>query len=260
MNEFGLQCSRVHFSYPSPRGVVKALDGIDLAAEPGEIISLVGPSGCGKSTLLKVVAGLEPPTEGAVHHLGGSRGERPRVGFVFQEHGLFPWMNVLANVAFGLEMQRVDRRSRLQQAAAFLGRIGLERFAKHYPHELSVGMRQRVGIARAFISDPQLLLMDEPFASLDAQMRRVLQEELLNLWGERRPLVLYVTHDIEEAVRLGDRVVVFSGRPGHILADIHIPVARSLRGDESWQRENSKIQWEIWQLLESEVRRELALP
>jgi NitT/TauT family transport system ATP-binding protein len=177
---------------------------------------------------------------------------------VFQEHGTFPWMTVLDNVAFGLEMSGMPRAQRRSVAMSFVERVGLGPFADHYPHELSVGMRQRVGVARAFVSNSPILLMDEPFGALDAQTKWVLQEELLRIWSNDRKLVVFVTHDIEEAVMLGDRVLIMTGRPGRILEDIRIPLSRPrqlLRDQESV----SEITWHIWRLLEEQVRRSLSI-
>ncbi|MGQ0537506.1 MAG: ABC transporter ATP-binding protein, partial [Gemmatimonadaceae bacterium] len=181
-----------------------------------------------------------------------------RAGLVFQEYGTFPWMTVLDNLAFGLEMQGVPPGERRRRAREFAERLGLAGFVNHFPRELSVGMRQRVDVGRAFVSDAPLLLMDEPFGALDAQTRWALQGELLRIWQESRKLVLFVTHDIEEAVRLGDRVIVLSGRPGTVRAEIHVPLARprEIQRDDRAVRE---MTWQIWQLLEREVRIGLAI-
>jgi NitT/TauT family transport system ATP-binding protein len=235
-----------------------ALDGVWFNVRPSEFVCVVGPSGCGKSTLLKIIAGLIEPTSGRVMFQGGVDADRPRGGLVFQEHGTFPWMTVIDNVAFGLEMQRVGRAERRERAMAYIERVGLAPFAFHYPHELSVGMQQRVGIGRAFVADVPILLMDEPFGSLDAQTRRVLQGELLRIWTDHRKLVVFVTHDIEEAVLLGDRVLVMTGRPGRIREEIRIPLDRPRDLPRDQQR-IGEITWHIWQLLEDEVRRGLSV-
>jgi ABC-type nitrate/sulfonate/bicarbonate transport system ATPase subunit len=184
----------------------------------------------------------------------------PANALVFQEHGLFPWMPVLANVAFGLEMRGIAKAERQQRALAFLETIGLADFARSYPHELSMGMRQRVAIARAFLTDPRLLLMDEPFNALDSQIKLLLQEELLRIWKLNRKMVLYVTHDIDEAVLLGDRVLVMSGRPGRIIDEIEVPLERprDLRDREA--PEFRRLTWRVWERIETEVRRGLRLP
>lgn len=178
---------------------------------------------------------------------------------VFQEQGLFPWLNVIDNVAFGLEMQGMGVNERHLQAQEFIDKVGLGDFAKNYPYELSGGMRQRVALARAFLTKPQILLMDEPFGALDAQTRLVLQEELLNNWQEDPKTVLFVTHDIEEAVLLSDRVLVMTGRPGRIQEEIVIPMKcpRDLTAQD--QPEVTEIKWHIWKMLENEIREELNL-
>ena len=257
----GLACLRVSHTFHSRRGPIQALEGISFRARPHEFVCVVGPSGCGKTTLLKIVAGLLRPTAGAVEF--GVDGESwtpengrtwPRNALVFQEHGVFPWMTVADNVAFGLEMRGVARGERRRGARTFLERVGLGAFADNYPHELSVGMRQRVGLARAFVADVPILLMDEPFGSLDAQTKLLLQEELLRIWREDRKLVLFVTHDLEEAVRLGDRVLVMTGRPGRIREEIPVTVPRPRSGVRD-PRHVAEIAWHIWQLLRDEARR-----
>jgi len=223
-----------------------------------EFVCVVGPSGCGKTTLLKIIAGLIRPTTGRIVYHHADLDGRLANAVVFQEHGLFPWMTVLDNVAFGLEARGVGRRLRRARALDFVRRMGLGAFAGAYPHELSVGMRQRVGMARAFLADPLMLLMDEPLGSVDAQTRRVLQEELLRIWQEHRKLVVYVTHDIEEAVLLGDRVLVMSGSPGRILQEITVPLGRP-RDLERGCPQVEEIKWDIWKMLKEEVRKGLAV-
>lgn len=242
--------------YLSARGAVEALHGVDLRAHQGEFVALVGPSGCGKSTLLRLVAGLMKPAQGEIGFPGWPR--RPRCRLIFQDHGLFPWMSVWENVAFGLEMEGMARGERKERAFQQLNLMGMADFAEHFPHELSGGMRQRAAIARAFVSDPDILLMDEPLRALDAQMRLVVQEELLRLWQSSRPLVLYVTHDIEEALLLADRVLVMSGSPGKIREEIPVslPRPRDLTGRTHPELEGMK--WHIWSMLEQEVRQKLA--
>ena len=257
----GIVCEDVVFAFDGLDGsAVGALGGVSFKAEPHEFVCIVGPSGCGKTTLLRVVAGLLRPQAGRVVTRIDREGASARVplhGVVFQEHGVFPWLTVRRNVEFGLEMQGVAAKERAERAAAFIDRVGLSRFARSYPHELSVGMRQRVGIARAFVSDSPVLLMDEPFGSLDAQTKLLLQDELLRIWREDRKLVLFVTHDIEEAVRLGDRVLVMTGRPGRIREEIRVPIARPRSGDEDRARV-AEVSWRIWQLLKDEAQRAFA--
>lgn len=259
--EPGLACEDVRHGFVGLDGSrVEALEGVSFRAGAHEFLCLVGPSGCGKTTLLKLIAGLLTPDAGRiVTALDRDRaGDRvPLHALVFQEHGVFPWLTVRRNVAFGLEMQGTPADERRARVEAFIERVGLERFADAYPHELSVGMRQRVGIARAFVSDAPILLMDEPFGSLDAQTKLLLQDELLRIWKQDRKLVLFVTHDIEEAARLGDRVLVMTGRPGRIREEITIPMPRP-RDAESDRRQIAEITWHIWQLLRDEAQRAFA--
>ena len=242
-------------TFNTPRGATAALQQLNFQARQGEFVAIVGPSGCGKSTLLRLVAGLSEPSAGAIAFLGWPA--PPRCAMVFQEASLFPWLRVIDNVAFGLEMQGIPLAARRQQALALLQRLGLGPFAHHYPHELSGGMRQRVGIGRAWITEPEILLMDEPFRALDAQTRLIMQQELLQLWQERRTLVIYVTHDIDEALLLADRVLVMSGRPGQIREEITVPLPRprDLMGRQ--QTEVEELKWHIWNMLAQEVRQTL---
>ena len=203
-------------------------------------------------------ADLIPPTTGRVTFEGGLATGQLLGGLVAQENGTFPWMTVLDNVAFGLEMLGMGKARRRDEARQFLDRVGLGQFAGHYPHELSVGMRQRVGIGRAFVSQAPVLLMDEPFGALDAQTRWVLQAELLRVWSEDRKLVVFVTHDVEEAVLLADRVLVMTGRPGRIREEIRIPMARP-RDPRTDHKVINEITWNIWQILEEEVRSGLSV-
>jgi NitT/TauT family transport system ATP-binding protein len=179
---------------------------------------------------------------------------------VFQEHGLFPWLTVLDNVAFGLEARGESKHNRRQKALGFLEQVGLASFACSFPHELSVGMRQRAAIARAVLVNPELLLMDEPFSALDAQSKLVLQEELLRLWKVHQQTVMYVTHDIEEAVLLGDRILVMSGRPGRIREEIRVPLNRPRDLRDREQAAVREIAWHIWKIIEGQVRQNLYIP
>ncbi len=205
----------VSVAFDSRGHTVVALDRISLAVAAGEFLCVVGPSGSGKSTLLRVVAGLLRQTSGDVR-IEAERPGAPLTAMVFQEHALLPWRTVLANVVFGLENRGVSRAQREARAREMLALVGLSRFARHYPHQLSGGMKQRVGIARALANDPEVLLMDEPFAALDAQTRTIMQEELLRIWATLGTTVIYVTHSLEEALLLGDRVVLMTARPGRV--------------------------------------------
>lgn len=253
-----ISCVDVCHQYGRTGKRILALDRVSIDVRAGEFVCIVGPSGCGKTTLLKIIAGLLAPTSGVVTYGVATENGLPRNGLVFQEHGVFPWMTVLDNVAFGLEMRGVSKKERRARAAAFIDRVGLSAFADRHPHELSVGMRQRVGIARAFVADVPILLMDEPFGALDAQTKLVLQEELLQIWREDQKVVIYVTHDIEEAVHLGDRVLVMTGRPGTIREDLRVPLPRP-RDLTPGQPEVQAIASPIWRLLEDEVRRSLSM-
>ena len=255
----GIACESVGFRYPTADGWITALSDVSFEARGHEIVSVVGPSGCGKTTLLKLVAGLFQPTSGSIRFAPGENGERPRNALVFQDHGIFPWMKVVDNVAFGLEMQGVPVRDRRARAMEFLERIGLADFADRHPHELSVGMRQRVGIARAYVSQHPILLLDEPFGALDAQTRLLLQEELLGIWQQDKKLALFVTHDIEEAILLGDRVLVMSGRPGRIVEEIRVPLPRPRALAAPDRPEITEVKWHIWRHLEKEARRQLSI-
>jgi ABC-type nitrate/sulfonate/bicarbonate transport system ATPase subunit len=214
------------FRSSDDRAGIQALGGIDLVIPDGEFLTLLGPSGCGKTTLLRAIAGLIP-VDGRLEIDGRPiSGPGPDRSMVFQGFALLPWATVLQNVAFGLEMRGEGRSSRERKARDLIDLVGLNGFAERYPRELSGGMQQRVGLARALAVEPRVLLMDEPFGSLDEQSRRVLQEELLKLW-ERRPVtVVFVTHSMEEAVRLGDRVALMGPRPGRIEELIDVGLAR----------------------------------
>jgi len=216
--------------YESERQSVQALSGVQFTVETGEFVCLVGPSGCGKTTLLRAIAGLEAPTEGAVV-IDGEAVEGPGTnrGMVFQEYGLFPWLTVQENVCFGLERQGMAREACDNRCYEMLDLVGLNEFADAYPKELSGGMKQRVAVARALAVDPDILLMDEPFGSVDAQTRERLHAELLNIWQETEKTTLFVTHEVNEAVLLGDRVLVMSGEPGRVkeIVDVDLPRPRS---------------------------------
>ncbi len=205
----------VSVAFDSRGHTVVALDRVSLGVAAGEFLCVVGPSGSGKSTLLRVVAGLLRQTSGDVR-IEAERPGAPLTARVFQEHALLPWRTVLANVVFGLENRGVSRAERQARARDMLALVGLSRFARHYPHQLSGGMKQRMGIARALADDPEVLLMDEPFAALDAQTRTIMQEELLRIWASLGTTVIYVTHSLEEALLLGDRVVLMTARPGRV--------------------------------------------
>jgi ABC-type nitrate/sulfonate/bicarbonate transport system ATPase subunit len=220
-----LQVRQVERRFASATGGTLALQATDLDVAENDFVTILGPSGCGKSTLLRIVAGLDTPTAGQVM-LDGQRITGPGAdrGMVFQSYTLFPWLTVLDNVCFGLRERGVPRPQQLEAANAFLHKVGLRGFEQHYPKQLSGGMQQRVAIARALANRPRMLLMDEPFGALDHQTRELMQELLLGIWEAERTTVLFVTHDIDEAVFLGSRVVVMSARPGRIKLDRVVPL------------------------------------
>lgn len=221
---------QVNKVYAGPDGSpVTALADINLAVEQEEFVVLVGPSGCGKSTLLNMVGGLLAPTSGRIVVEGLSEDRDPSVGIVFQEVGLFPWRTVEGNIAFGLEELDLPGAEKQARVRHFIELVGLAGFEKSYPHQLSGGMRQRAGIARTLAIQPDLLLMDEPFSALDAQTRTLMQEELLRIWETHRLSTLYVTHNIQEAVYLADRIVVLSRRPGRVTGILRIELPRRRR-------------------------------
>ena len=240
-------------------GTVTAVERLSLAIDQHEFVAIVGPSGCGKSTFLHIVGGFEPASAGAVRLNGRPVGPPgPDRGMMFQELSLFPWLTAIENVAWPLEMKGLPKQLRFAKAAEYLDLVHLSRFADLYPAQLSGGMKQRVGLARLFALDPDIMLMDEPFGALDSQTRELLQEELQSIWRRARKTALFVTHDIDEAIYLGTRVIVFTARPGRTKADIRIPtIDRS--GDYRKSREYLDLRVEIWDLLRDEVLKARAL-
>lgn len=232
---------------------VVALDGVSLSVREGELLCLVGPSGCGKSTLLRMLAGLETASSGTVDFDLDHDG-RPLRAMVFQEQGVFPWMSVLDNAAYGLRVGRTPRKEREARANEYLLALGLDGFQRMFPRQLSGGMRQRVNVARAFAVESAVLLMDEPFGSLDAQTRMVVQYDFLRLWRERKKTVVFVTHDIDEAIFLADRVVVMTKRPGQIktIIDVGLPRPRDIRSLYD-NPEFGRIRALVWKELSSEI-------
>jgi NitT/TauT family transport system ATP-binding protein len=215
----------IHFG--EGKTAVQALRGIDLDVAPGELLSILGPSGCGKSTIIGAVAGFTRVSAGELKVAGQPvRAPGPDRGVVFQQHTLFPWKTVLENVAFGLKMQGISKLERTRTAREILAHVGLSEFSEHYPHQLSGGMQQRVNLARVLVNRPRVILMDEPFCSLDAQTRLQMQQMLLRLWHEFHMTVVFVTHDVDEAVFLSDRVVVLTPRPGAIKAELRVDLPR----------------------------------
>jgi len=233
---------------------IQVFEGISFEVHPSEFISLVGPSGCGKTTFLRILDGLIPHDDGEIL-LDGKAVIKPGPdkGFVFQESSLLPWRTVLDNVILGLELQGVDSRKARKKAERYIALVGLAGFERHYPHELSGGMQQRVNLARALIVDPQVLLMDEPFASLDAQTREIMQAELLKMWNQTKKTVIFVTHQIEEAIYLSDRVVVFSARPAKIREIVKVDIARPRSLNVKRNKEFLDLADHVWSIIQEEV-------
>ena len=233
------------------------LDDINLEVGHGEFLTIIGPSGCGKTTLLRIVAGLLPYDQGTVHVDGDEvTGPGTNSAVVFQNFSLLPWDDVLTNVAFGLELGGMGRAEREQVAREWIRRVGLVGFERHYPKQLSGGMQQRVGIARALAVDPSILLMDEPFGSLDEQTRRLQQEQLLRIWEADRKTVLFITHSMEEAVLLGDRVVLLSATPGRLKEIIEVDLPRPRGADTERSDKFVAIREHLWEKLKGMIQEE----
>lgn len=231
-----------------------AVNDVSLEVAEGEFVVIVGPSGCGKTTLLRMIAGLESPTSGRIS-VAATASQSVRNAMVFQGRSVFPWLSVQENIAYGLKLGGVATADRQEKTSRLLSLVGLSRFSRAWPHQLSEGMRQRVAIARALAVDPQLLLMDEPFGALDEQTRFILQEELLRIWEKTGNTVIFVTHSIDEALTLADRVIVMSAQPGSIKADI--PIAISRPRDQATVRSDPRFAEmfaTIWRLLKDEVQ------
>lgn len=255
MNDVKVQAIDVNKTFGSGNDKVVAISDLNLEVKENEFTVLVGPSGCGKSTFLYMVAGFEKPTSGKILLDGKPVTEpAPDRGFVFQEFVLYPWRTVLGNVTFGLEIAGVPKEKAKERAMRFVKLVELDGFENAYPHTLSGGMKQRVGIARALAYDPEVLLMDEPFGSLDAQTRKVMQGELIRIWEEMRKTVLFVTHSVIEATYLADKIIVMTARPGRVkgIIDVDLPRPRDYTG-----REYLRIREEVLGLLEEEVTKSL---
>ncbi|QSO54750.1 ABC transporter ATP-binding protein [Alicyclobacillus curvatus] len=235
------------------KSVLTALEDISLNVKKGEFVSIVGPSGCGKTTMLRILGGLEEPSLGEFV-MAHEHPEQPLCSIVFQEHSIFPWMTVRKNIAYGLKLRKQPKRVVAEVTNHYMDKVGLRAFADSYPHQLSGGMRQRVSVARAFANDPEILLMDEPFAALDEQNRLLLQQELLRIWEESKKTVVFITHSIDEAIFLSDRIIVMTARPGTVKAsfEVNLPRPRTIEN----VRESARFQElfsDIWGALKEEV-------
>jgi NitT/TauT family transport system ATP-binding protein len=253
-----IDLDQVEVAFPQPDGGrFIAVKAFDLKVETGEFITIVGPSGCGKSTILSVVDGLIKPSAGSAlidgEPVTGPGSDR---ALVFQEFALLPWRTIESNIMLGLELQHKHSRTEIKDLTArYISMVGLQGFERHYPHQLSGGMRQRVGIARALAVNPKILLMDEPFAALDAQTREIMSSELLRIWEQEKKTVLFVTHSIDEAVYLADRIVVLTGCPGHVKEIIDVALTRPRGLAIKDEPDFVRLRRHIWDLLEEEVQR-----
>ncbi len=244
--------SKVFPGRPDP---VVALDSVSLSIPRGQFVCIVGPSGCGKTTLLRILAGLERQSYGELNVLQEDRSKRIN-SMIFQEQSIFPWMTVRDNISYGLRMRGVDKKLAEPIVNDYIMKVGLSRFADSFPFQLSGGMKQRVSIARAFANDPEILLMDEPFAALDEQNKILLQEELLRIWDETRKTVIFITHSIDEALVLSDRVIVMTAHPGRIKADLKVDFPRPREVYKlKAQPEFGQLGYHVWGLLKEEVMR-----
>jgi len=252
-----LRLDRVSKEFASIEGQkISALQEINLDVAKGEFVSVIGPSGCGKTTLLRIIAGLEKPSSGDVSFHGGTQAEGElNIGLIFQEFALFPWRTVLENIELGLEIRGIDKAARRRKALEYVAIIELEGFEKKYPKELSGGMKQRVAIARSIICNPRILLMDEPFGSLDAQTRFTMQKFLFGIWKKTGKTIIFVTHNVDEAVFLGQRLIVMSSRPGKILSEttLNLDYPRDINSQEFVEIRKNALQ----QLENGEVRKTL---
>ena len=257
MNQRGmplLEIQHVTKEFSRQGRAVRALDGIDLRVNEGEFLTIVGPSGCGKTTLLHMLGGFVPVDQGAIRLDGKAiGGPGPDRGVIFQEYALFPWRTAHGNVVWPLEIKGVLKAERERIAERYLDLVHLQGFRDHYPAELSGGMKQRVALARVLVLDPRILLMDEPFGALDSQTRELMQEELLDIWGKTGKTVIFITHDIDEAIYLSDRVIVMTARPGKVKEDLRIDLPRPRNLEIKKSPEYASYRNRVWDLLHVEV-------
>jgi NitT/TauT family transport system ATP-binding protein len=250
-----LEARNISMEFTRRQRTVEVLRDVTVQVEASHFVSIVGASGCGKTILLRIVDGLITPTAGDIMLDGrlvvGPGRDR---AFVFQQDALFPWRTVMDNVIFGLEVQRKNKRESVERAREFVDLVGLSGFEHHFPHELSGGMRQRANLARALTVDPEVLLMDEPFAALDAQTREIMQSELLRIWRTNRKTVLFITHQIDEAIYLSDKVIVMTARPGRIKAVVDVDIPRPRQLSVKRTPRFLELVDEIWKMIEEEVK------
>ncbi|HET6916897.1 MAG TPA: ABC transporter ATP-binding protein [Acidimicrobiales bacterium] len=258
-NRVSVELASVSKRFLSPRGdVFTAISDVSLSVAAGQFVAVVGPTGCGKSTTLSLVSGLERPSAGIVRVNGAAvRGIVQGVSFMFQTDALLPWKSVLGNVSLGPTFRRMNKRDAKENAMDWIRRVGLDGFEHHYPHQLSGGMRKRAAMASALINEPSILLMDEPFGALDVQTKAIMSGELLSLWEQSRPSVLFITHDLEEAIYLADKVVVMTASPGTVKAvyDIDLPRPRAAAQEIRFHPRFIELQHQIWESLRDEVQR-----
>ncbi len=252
-NNLSIILENIDKKFTVANGTLTALNKINLTIDRGEFCVIVGPSGCGKTTLLRILAGLDTATNGEIK-IFPSHSNRPINSMVFQEQSIFPWMTVRQNVAYGLRMRGIAKEQRTELANYYIHMIGLDNFAKAYPHQLSGGMKQRVSVARAFANDPEILLMDEPFGALDEQNRMILQQELLKIWEQTKKTTVFITHSIDEALCLGDRIIVMTAHPGQVktIIPIDLPRPREIAEIRTTLHYNELFQ-KIWYNLRDEV-------
>ena len=251
-----IEITNVNKTYRSKGKEVRALTDITLPVEEGSFTTIIGPSGCGKSTLLKVIAGICFPYEGQLRHKGREiTGVSSDIGFITQDSNLFPWLTMVDNVQLALKIRGVPKEGRRERAQLFIDMMQLTGFENHYPFELSGGMQKRCSIIRTLIYDPDIILMDEPFGPLDAQTRMLLQDELLRIWEQNKKTILFVTHDLTEAIALSDKVVLFTQRPGTIKRVFDIPLSRPRNIFEIHNQEGfTETYHEIWQYFKTEIK------
>lgn len=253
-----LRCTKLSQSFAAPDASVEVLRDLNLETHEREFLTIVGPSGCGKTTILRLLAGLAAPSAGRVERLSSAGDKSDRVLLVFQENNLFPWLNLMDNACFGLEMQGVPRAEREARCRAWIERVGLAGREKAYPHELSTGMKQRVALIRAFLSDPAVLLLDEPFAALDYQTRLLMQQDLLELWEGSHRSIVFVTHDVDEAILLSDRILVLSQRPSTVIEELAVTAPRPRNAASAPSAQTAELKQRILAALQLPLGQTLA--